>query len=69
MIHTIQVQIFNPNEFPDVPSGSVSEKLIELGTETFIRIDSITLQTEDEVHRYSPETVCGNTRIYTSKKI
>lgn len=53
-----QVQVFNPNEFPDVPSGSVSEKLIELGTETYIRIDSITLQSDDDIHRYSAETVC-----------
>lgn len=51
------MQVFNPNEFPDVPSGSVSEKLVTLGYETFIRIDSSTLITEDETRRYSSETV------------
>ena len=53
-------------EFPHVPSGSVSKSLVSLGTETFIRIDSVTVQTEPEVQRYSPETVCcviyGNIR-------
>lgn len=49
--------MFNPNEFPDVPSGSVSEKLVDLGYESFIRIDSSTLITEEETRRYSSETV------------
>lgn len=51
------MQVFNPYEFPDVPSGSVSEKLVDLGYETFIRIDSSTLVTEDETRRYSAQTV------------
>lgn len=53
----IQVQIFNPLEYPDVPSGGVSEKLVEVGTEAFIRIDSITFITNDESRRFAPETV------------
>lgn len=56
----IKVQIFNPPEFPDVPSGSALESLIPLGAETFIRIDSITLQTDTEAQSYSPETVCNS---------
>ncbi|KAG4067013.1 hypothetical protein HA402_000004 [Bradysia odoriphaga] len=50
------VQIFNPLEYPDVPSGGVSEKLVEVGTEAFIRIDSITFITNDESRRFAPET-------------
>lgn len=52
-----QVQIFNPNEFPDVPSGSVSERLVALGYESFIRIDSNTLLTDKDTKRYSAEAV------------
>lgn len=61
-VHSLrQVQVFNPNEFPDVPSGSVSERLIGLGYETFIRIDSKTLFTDDETKRYSAESVSSYT--------
>lgn len=49
--------MFNPNEFPDVPSGSVSERLVGLGYESFIRIDSTTLLTDTDTRRYSPESV------------
>lgn len=44
-------------EFPDVPSGSAIDSLIPLGVETFMRIDSITLETDVEAQAYSPETV------------
>ncbi|KAJ6638607.1 Sodium channel protein Nach [Pseudolycoriella hygida] len=50
------VQIFNPLEYPDIPSGGVSEKLVEVGTEAFIRIDSVTFMTTDESRRFSAET-------------
>lgn len=56
----IKVQIFNPAEFPDVPSGSAVEIILQLGVETFVRIDSITLETDTEAQRYSPETVCNS---------
>lgn len=58
MPNLTQVQIFNPLEYPDVPSGGVSEKLVEVGTESFIQIDSLTFVTDDEARRYSPQTVC-----------
>lgn len=51
------MQVFNPNEFPDVPSGSVSERLVGLGYESFIRIDSNTLLTDKDTKRYSAESV------------
>ena len=49
--------MFNPLEFPDVPSGSVSQAFVELGTEKFVRIDSTTLKAEDETRLYSSKTV------------
>ncbi len=57
LYRSIQVQIFNPLEYPDVPSGGVSEKLVEVGTEAFIRIDSVTFTTNEESRRFAPETV------------
>lgn len=54
---TYKVQVFNPTEFPDVPSGSVSEQLVGLGSENFIRIDSTTLITDLETKRFSSESV------------
>uniref|UniRef100_A0A182IT20 Pickpocket n=1 Tax=Anopheles atroparvus TaxID=41427 RepID=A0A182IT20_ANOAO len=47
------LQIFNPTEVPDMTSGGVSEQFIHLGTETFIRVDAITINSEPDVLRYS----------------
>ncbi|XP_055585368.1 pickpocket protein 28 [Uranotaenia lowii] len=49
------LQIFNPAEVPDVTSGGVSEQFIHLGTESFIRVDAITINSEPDVRRYSKE--------------
>uniref|UniRef100_A0A182R606 Pickpocket n=1 Tax=Anopheles funestus TaxID=62324 RepID=A0A182R606_ANOFN len=47
------LQIFNPNEVPDSTAGGVNEQFVHLGTETFIRIDAITINSEPDVLRYS----------------
>uniref|UniRef100_A0A182MCM8 Uncharacterized protein n=1 Tax=Anopheles culicifacies TaxID=139723 RepID=A0A182MCM8_9DIPT len=47
------LQIFNPNEVPDGTAGGVNEQFVHLGTETFIRIDAITINSEPDVLRYS----------------
>lgn len=60
---SFQVQIFNPLEYPDAPSGGVSEKLVEVGTEAFIRVDSVTFITNDESRRFAPQTVRYNISI------
>ncbi|KFB45449.1 AGAP001631-PA-like protein [Anopheles sinensis] len=51
------LQIFNPTEVPDMTSGGISEQFIHLGTETFIRVDAITINSEPDVLRYSREKV------------
>ncbi|XP_058130348.1 pickpocket protein 28 [Anopheles ziemanni] len=48
-----QLQIFNPTEVPDMTSGGITEQFIHLGTETFIRVDAITINSEPDVLRYS----------------
>ncbi|XP_058055966.1 pickpocket protein 28 [Anopheles bellator] len=48
-----QLQIFNPNEVPDITAGGVSEQFIQLGMETFVRVDAITIYSEPDVRRYS----------------
>ncbi|KAL9694284.1 hypothetical protein quinque_013569 [Culex quinquefasciatus] len=50
------LQVFNPTEVPDITSGGVQEQFIHLGTETFIRVDAITINSEPDVRRYSKET-------------
>ncbi|XP_035890616.1 pickpocket protein 28-like [Anopheles stephensi] len=47
------LQIFNPNEVPDSTAGGVNEQFVHLGTETFIRVDAITINSEPDVLRYS----------------
>uniref|UniRef100_A0A182FQ30 Pickpocket n=1 Tax=Anopheles albimanus TaxID=7167 RepID=A0A182FQ30_ANOAL len=49
------LQIFNPNEVPDITAGGVSEQFVHLGTETFIRVDAITINSEPDVLGYSRE--------------
>ncbi|XP_065089501.1 pickpocket protein 28 [Ochlerotatus camptorhynchus] len=49
------LQIFNPTEVPDITSGGVNEQFIHLGTETFIRVDAITINSEPDVRGYSKE--------------
>ncbi|XP_053669889.1 pickpocket protein 28-like [Anopheles nili] len=48
-----KLQIFNPHEAPDSTAGGVSEQFVHLGTETFIRVDAITINSEPDVLRYS----------------
>ncbi|XP_049536943.1 pickpocket protein 28-like [Anopheles darlingi] len=55
------LQIFNPNEVPDITAGGVSEQFIHLGTETFIRVDAITINSEPDVLGYSREKVMMDT--------
>lgn len=50
------VSILNPYEFADGPSGGLIERLITLGTETFIRVDPTVVRTEPDARRYSKET-------------
>ncbi|XP_050072210.1 pickpocket protein 28-like [Anopheles maculipalpis] len=47
------LQIFNPSEVPDSTAGGVNEQFVHLGTETFIRVDAITINSEPDVLRYS----------------
>uniref|UniRef100_A0A182Q1S7 Pickpocket n=1 Tax=Anopheles farauti TaxID=69004 RepID=A0A182Q1S7_9DIPT len=47
------LQIFNPNEVPDSTAGGVNEQFVHLGTETFIRVDAITINSEPDLLRYS----------------
>ncbi|XP_041764960.1 pickpocket protein 28-like [Anopheles merus] len=47
------LQIFNPHEVPDSTAGGVNEQFVHLGTETFIRVDAITINSEPDVLRYS----------------
>ncbi|XP_021692928.1 pickpocket protein 28 isoform X2 [Aedes aegypti] len=49
------LQIFNPTEVPDITSGGVNEQFIHLGTESFIRVDAITINSEPDVRGYSKE--------------
>lgn len=51
------IQIFNPDEYPDSTSGSVQERFISPGTETFVRIDANLIQSQDSITQYSPEKV------------
>lgn len=54
-----QLQVFNPTEVPDVTSGGVNEQFIHLGTESFVRVDAITINSEPDVRGYSKEKVCS----------
>uniref|UniRef100_A0A182NS27 Pickpocket n=1 Tax=Anopheles dirus TaxID=7168 RepID=A0A182NS27_9DIPT len=38
---------------PDITAGGVNEQFVHLGTETFIRVDAITINSEPDVLRYS----------------
>lgn len=49
-------------DFPDSVSGTALQMPVPLGVEAFIRIDSITLQTDMGAQAYSPETVRMFTR-------
>ena len=53
----MQIVVHNPVDFPDGPSGSVSERFIQFGTETFVRIDAVTVRSVPDVFRYSIEKV------------
>ncbi|XP_055551572.1 pickpocket protein 28 [Wyeomyia smithii] len=50
------LQIFDPSETPDVSAGGVNERFVHLGSETFIRVDAITIHSEPDVQRYSRAT-------------
>lgn len=50
------VLIHNPYEFPDMPSGGVSQVQVKLGHETFIRIDANTITADPFIVNYSPAT-------------
>lgn len=49
------VQIFDPYEIPDTAAGGVVEKSVNLGMETFLRVNGVTIRTEEEVRRYAVE--------------
>lgn len=51
------VQIHNPDEYPDSTSGSVVERFVRLGTETFLRVDGVTITSERDILRYSADKV------------
>ncbi|XP_058812510.1 sodium channel protein Nach [Topomyia yanbarensis] len=51
-----KLQIFNPSEIPDITTGGVSEQFLHLGTETFVRVDATTIESEIDVRRYSRKT-------------
>lgn len=53
----MQVQIFNPHDFPELTNGGIVEKFVQLETEAFIRIDATTLWSEPSVQHYSLEKV------------
>ena len=51
------VQVHNPHEYPDSTSGSVIERFVRLGTETFLRVDGVTITSERDIMRYSADKV------------
>uniref|UniRef100_A0A182TU52 Pickpocket n=1 Tax=Anopheles melas TaxID=34690 RepID=A0A182TU52_9DIPT len=60
------LQIFNPYEVPDSTAGGVNEQFVHLGTETFIRVDAITINSEPDVLRYSRQKVSYRTMHHTT---
>lgn len=51
-----RVLIFNENEFPDSISGGIVEKQIQPGTENFLRVDPVTVESDANVLYYGVET-------------
>lgn len=51
-----RVLIFDENDYPDTLSGGVVEATILPGTETFIRVDPVTIQSQENILYYGIET-------------
>ncbi|CAH1374704.1 unnamed protein product, partial [Tenebrio molitor] len=48
----VTIQIFIPTDYPDKPSGSLTEIVGEVGTENFLKIKPTTVKTVGEVIKY-----------------
>lgn len=55
IIHSLQIQIHNFNEFPDPSSGSSIQRFIDPGREVFIRVDGDSISSEREILGYDAE--------------
>ncbi|EFA05375.2 Sodium channel protein Nach-like Protein [Tribolium castaneum] len=49
----VTVQIFVPNDYPDKPSGSLSEVVVNVGTENYVKITPTTIFSTKEVMKYA----------------
>lgn len=50
------VIIHNPYDFPDMPSGGINQVQVQLGRETFIRVDSHTITPDPFIRNFNPAT-------------
>lgn len=51
-----RVLVFNENEYPDTLSGGVIESQVLPGTETFLRVDPITIEADTNILTFGEET-------------
>ncbi|XP_026467426.1 sodium channel protein Nach-like, partial [Ctenocephalides felis] len=49
------IHIFSPNDYPDMPSGGLTQKIVAPDTEVFLRIDASTVKSVPDVAHFSTQ--------------
>lgn len=53
----MQILIFSTDSYPDLPSGGVTQVIVQHGLEMYLKMSVYTLESDPDIRRYSAETV------------